>query len=100
VLFQRIQLARSDPVGLDRIRLGMEGISKRRRRLFERSRFPFGAQRHATSTIHNGKPTTSAARIISTVMLRSVSRRIAGSVGESLKIQGNFAQQAQHDTRV
>jgi hypothetical protein len=30
------------------------------------------------------------------IMLRLMSRRLAGSAGEALIIQGNFAQQAQH----
>jgi hypothetical protein len=33
-------------------------------------------------------------------MLRLMSRRLAGSAGEALRIQGNFAQQAQHDSGV
>jgi hypothetical protein len=33
-------------------------------------------------------------------LLRSMSRRVAGSLGEPLRNKGNFAQQAQHDPTV
>jgi hypothetical protein len=60
-------------------------------------RFPLGAKRHATRAIHNGAPTTIAATSTRKhIVLRLMSRRLAGGSCQPSEMLGNWAQQAQH----